>query len=115
MREELCVARRADVDAFDRGDAGVAQDSLRDRPEVEVAPAYRRDAEARTVGGGDLLAHFVAARPDSGPDACSKAPVAECRDTRFEDALEQSEATRVQQRERRLPAAAYERNRQAIR
>ena len=46
MREEFLVACGADVDAFDRLDACVAQNTFGDCPEIQVPSPYGSGAEA---------------------------------------------------------------------
>src|SRR4051794_22732532 len=64
--EKFGVAAGAQVDTFDRSDAGTAQLSFRCGPEIEVAVDGQVGVEARR----DLVADLVAARPDRGADDC---------------------------------------------
>ena len=112
--KNLGAARSADVDALDRVDPAVAQDSLRGGPEIEVAPAHRARAEASSIRMGDVAADLVAARPDAGTDHGGKARVAQGGDPGLEDSLEQAEPAGVQQRKRRLAVLTNHRHREAV-
>src|SRR3954451_1832127 len=114
MREELRVARRANVDAFYGSDTRVVQDVFRDRPEVEVASAHGTRSEARAIRARDLYTHLVTARADARPDRCRHPSTAERLDSYLEDPLDEAFATRVQQRKTRSAVPACERDRQAV-
>src|SRR3954451_20046000 len=101
VREVLVVAGGAHVCALDGRHARVAQDTLGDGPEVEVASAHCLAAEAVAVGRRDVVADLVTAWADPRADGGAKCTRAECCDPRLDDPCEEPEATRVQERERR--------------
>src|SRR3954468_19929533 len=115
VREKLLrIAGGADIQAFDRLDSRVTQQSFRCKPEIEIAAANCLAAEARAICTGDLVAHLVTARTDSRPDSRGDLP-AEGGDARLDDPREQTDPACVQHRQ---PGAAAvlprEGDRQAI-
>jgi hypothetical protein len=87
MREEARrIAGGTEVEAFDDLDSGAAEHALGDRPEVQVPAAERVSTETLAIRPSNVVADFVATRPDPWTDHCPK-PSAEHSDARREDAL----------------------------
>src|SRR3954470_9094098 len=114
VREVLVVAGGAHVCALDRRHARVAQNTLGDCPEVEVASTDCLGAEAFAVARRDVVADLVTARPDPRSDGRGKSTRTERLDSRLDDPREKPKATRVQERERRPAVVASDRDRQTV-
>ena len=113
--EELRVARRAEVEPRDLGNAHGVERLLGCAPEVELAVAHDRHTETVAKPGGDVVADLVAARADSGPDHRGEASSVQRGRSRLDDSLEQAAPAHVDGRDRGLLALpAHERDRQAV-
>src|SRR4051794_9907394 len=109
--EQLRVAPRAEVDAFDDGDAGAPQPTLGGAPQIEVPVEGQVGVEERR----DILRDLVAARTDGRPDDRRLVPVAEHRGTGLDDAFREAAPARVQNGERARTVGPRDRDREAIR
>jgi hypothetical protein len=84
--EELRMARRAEVDAFDLRDACVEQSAFGRAPQIEPAVADDLAPEARAERAGDVVAHLVATGTDPRADRSCELAVAEGGDGALDDA-----------------------------
>ena len=108
--EDIGVAARAQVDAFDRRDSGAAQGALGGGPQIEMT----FDRQVRVEARRDLVADFVAARPDRRTDHC-RGLASDRGDARGDDAAAQPTPAGMHEREAALAVRPRDRDRQAVR
>src|SRR6185312_7263500 len=104
--EELRVAARTQVDAFDGSDSRAAQRPLSRRPQVEVTPDGEVCVEVRC----NLVADLVAARPDRRTDDCGRLAADSCN-AGGDDAAAQPTPAGVHERKSSLIVGARDRDR----
>jgi hypothetical protein len=114
-KEEIAVARRAQVDPRDGCGPDRAQSLLRGAPEVEAPAADDPVAETLAERFCNVVAHLETARTDSRPDHRGKAGGSEGGGGAFHDPAEEASPPDVKGSDRRLPPVRPgQRDRQAV-
>src|SRR5438552_2415347 len=94
--EEVGAARRAEVEPLDGGATGLAQRPLGRAPQVEPTRAGDVASEAGLERRRHVLPHLVAAGPDRRPDRSRDRVPTERRDSRLDDAGEETAPARME-------------------